>query len=528
MNADPSYELSFEPLLPQLLLERALASHAGRVAVIDGDSRFTYAEFAARCRDLAAALAGPVTPVAVLCPNTHETLEAHFGVPMSGRALVTINTRLTGTEIAYILEHSEASTLIAHNDFRDAVTAATADIPADVEIVWVGSEDYERFIGEGHRNPLPTLTDERALLSISYTSGTTGRPKGVMYHNRGAYLQALSMVGHFGLSPATKYLWTLPMFHCNGWTFPWAVTAAGGTHVCLSKVDADEAWRLIDEEGVTHLCGAPTVLSMLAYAKASDDIAARRADQPLIRIGTGGAPPSPTLLERMRRLGFDVTHFYGLTETYGPGMICDWPPEWDVLDSAEQARLRARQGVPTMISTRARVITADGDAPADGWTVGEIAFRGNGVMLGYFKDPEGTSAAAPDGWFRSGDLGVMHADGFIELRDRSKDVIISGGENISSVEVEQAIAAHPAVLEVAVIGVPDARWGEVPAAYVTLHEGSIATAEEVIAHVRYRLAGFKTPKQVYFGQLPHTSTGKIQKFALRERAWAEESSRIRS
>jgi fatty-acyl-CoA synthase len=302
------------------------------------------------------------------------------------------------------------------------------------------------------------------------------------------------------------------MFHCNGWCFPWAVTAAAATHVCLPKFEPAQVWRLIREEGVTHLNGAPTVLSMLAYAPEAGPVS------PTVRVATGGAPPSPAILRRMGELGFDVTHLYGLTETFGPAMICDWRPEWNDLDADEQARLKARQGVGNMISCRARVIGADGaDVPADGASIGEIALRGNNVMLGYLDDPEATAAAVPDGWFRTGDLGVVHPDGYVELRDRSKDVIISGGENIASVEVEQAIAEHPAVLEVAVVAAPDEKWGEVPIAHVTLHEGSTATEAEIIEHVRGRLARFKAPKSVVFGELPKTSTGKIQKFVLRDR-----------
>jgi fatty-acyl-CoA synthase len=317
------------------------------------------------------------------------------------------------------------------------------------------------------------------------------------------------------------YLWTLPMFHCNGWCFPWAVTAAAATHVCLPRVDAEEAWRLIRTEGVTHLEGAPTVLSMLGYAPS-----ARRVDAP-VRIATGGAPPSPAILRRMDELGFEVTHLYGLTETYGPAMLCDWRPEWTDLGEADRARLRARQGVGTMIAGTPRVIADDGrDVPEDGTTIGQIALRGNNIMLGYLHDEEATAAAAPDGWFRTGDLGVRHPDGYIELRDRSKDVIISGGENIASVEVEQVIAEHPAVLEVAVIGVPDDRWGEVPAAHVTLHRDATATEAEIIAHVQARLARFKAPKSVTFGELPKTSTGKIRKYLLREEAWAGTERRI--
>jgi fatty-acyl-CoA synthase len=330
------------------------------------------------------------------------------------------------------------------------------------------------------------------------------------------------MVGHTGLTPSAVHLWTLPMFHCNGWCFPWAVTAAAATHVCLPKVDPARVWELIRAEGVTHLNGAPTVLSMLAYAPEAAPV------EKTVRVATGGAPPSPAILRRMAELGFDVTHLYGLTETFGPAMICDWRPEWDSLDGEAQARLKARQGVGNMISCTARVIAADGtDVPADGTTTGQIALRGNNVMLGYLKDPEATGAAAPDGWFRTGDIGVRHPDGYVELRDRSKDVIISGGENIASVEVEQAIMDHPAVLEAAVIAVPDERWGEVPAAFVTLQEGASVTEAEIVEHVRERLARFKAPKTVTFGELPKTSTGKIQKYVLRDQAWAGSERRIR-
>jgi fatty-acyl-CoA synthase len=318
------------------------------------------------------------------------------------------------------------------------------------------------------------------------------------------------------------HLWTLPMFHCNGWCFPWAVTAAAATHVCLPKVDPAEVWRLIRAEGVTHLNGAPTVLSMLAYAPDAEPLGDR-----VVQVATGGAPPSPAILRRMAELGFEVTHLYGLTETFGPAMICDWRPEWDRLDVDARARLKARQGVGNMISCAVRVIGEDGtDVPADGVSPGEIALRGNNVMLGYLKDPEATAAAAPDGWFRTGDIGVVHPDGYVELRDRSKDVIISGGENIASVEVEQAIMDHPAVLEAAVIAVPDEKWGEVPAAYVTLRDGAAATEAEIIAHVRGRLAKFKAPRSVVFGELPKTSTGKIQKYVLRDAAWAGADRRI--
>ncbi|WP_326836582.1 AMP-binding protein [Amycolatopsis rhabdoformis] len=519
---DSNSSLSYEPLTPTAYLDRAAAAHGERVAVVDGEQRWTYAELHERCRRLAGVLA-PLAggrPVAVLAPNTHVLLEANFGVPWAGVPLVAVNTRLAAREVAYILEHSRASVLVHDPVFDELVEDAIALLPGNPPRRIRAGEEYERLLAEAEPTRI-TPEDERSVLSINYTSGTTGRPKGVLYSHRGAYLQALAMVGHTGLSPSAVHLWTLPMFHCNGWCFPWAVTAAAATHVCLPKVEPARVWQLIREQGVTHLNGAPTVLSMLAYAPEAAPV------ETTVRVATGGAPPSPAILRRMSELGFDVTHLYGLTETYGPAMICDWRPEWNALDEQEQARLKARQGVGNMISCTARVIADDGtDVPADGATVGQIALRGNNVMLGYLDDPEATRAAVPDGWFRTGDLGVVHPDGYVELRDRSKDVIISGGENIASVEVEQAIAEHPAVLEVAVVAVPDERWGEVPAAYVTLRDGETATEPEIVEFVRERLARFKAPKSVTFGDLPKTSTGKIQKYVLREKAWAGVERRI--
>ncbi|GAA5161474.1 acyl--CoA ligase family protein [Pseudonocardia eucalypti] len=520
------HALSFEPLAPVSYLDRAAAAHGDRTAVVDGGRRFSYAELHDRCGRLAGVLA-PLAggrPVAVLAPNTHVLLEANFGVPWAGVPLVAVNTRLSAGEVRYILEHSRAAVLVHDPVFDELVDAVVDGMARPPRRVRAGDE-YERLLAGA--SPLRvTPEDERALLSINYTSGTTGRPKGVMYHHRGAYLQALAMVGHTGLTPSSVHLWTLPMFHCNGWCFPWAVTAAAATHVCLPRVEPGEVWRLIREEGVTHLNGAPTVLSMLAYASEA------RPVSPPVRVATGGAPPSPAILRRMGELGFDVTHLYGLTETFGPAMICDWRPEWDGLDAGAQARLKARQGVGNMISCRARVIDERGaDVPADGASVGEIALRGNNVMLGYLDenggiDAEATAQAAPDGWFRTGDLGVVHPDGYVELRDRSKDVIISGGENIASVEVEQAIMDHPAVLEVAVVAAPDEKWGETPAAFVTLQEGAEVDAAEIIEHVRGRLARFKAPRTVTFGELPKTSTGKVQKYVLRDRLWAGTQRRI--
>jgi fatty-acyl-CoA synthase len=513
--------LSFEPLTPAAYLDRAAAAHGDRLAVIDGNQRWTYAELHRRCRQLAGALRRLAAgrPVAVLAPNTHVLLEAHFGVPWAGVPLVAMNTRLSAAEIGYILNHSEAAVLVYDPAFETLAGDALARADRPPITVEAGTQ-YEELLAAATPRQV-RVDDERSLLSINYTSGTTGVPKGVMYHHRGAYLQALAMVGHTGLSPSAVHLWTLPMFHCNGWCFPWAVTAAAATHVCLPKPVPAEIWRLIREEGVTHLNGAPTVLSMLAYAPEAGPVATT------VRVATGGSPPSPAILRRMRELGFDVTHLYGLTETFGPAMICDWRPEWNDLDAAAQARLKARQGVGNMISCQVRVVAEDGsEVAADGRTAGEITLRGNNVMLGYFKDGLATKHAAPDGWFRTGDLGVVHPDGYVELRDRSKDVIISGGENIASVEVEQVIAEHPGVLEAAVVARPDQRWGEVPAAFVTLHEGAAITEAELIAFVRERLAHFKAPKTVVFGPLPKTSTGKIQKYLLRQEARAGSAERI--
>jgi fatty-acyl-CoA synthase len=505
---------SFEPLTPLSFLDRAAEAHGDRIGVVDGADRWTYAQLRERCQRMAGGLAPLASgrPVAVLASNTHVSLEAAFGVPWTGVPLVPVNTRLSAREVAYVLEHSEASVLI-HDSGFDELVAGAVDLLQDPPTVMSAGERLENLIADA-KPAAHTPADELSLLSINYTSGTTGKPKGVMYHHRGAYLQALAMVAHTGLSPSSVHLWTVPMFHCHGWCFTWAVAAAGGTHVCLPKVEPAKVWLSIREDGVTHLNGAPTVLSMLAHApEAGDGVPADRR----VKVAIGGAPPSPAILRRMDGLGFDVTHLYGLTETFGPVMICDWRPDWNELDSAAQARLKARQGVGNLISSRIRVVSDGGvDVPANGATMGEIVLRGNNLMMGYHKDDEATRRAVQDGWFRTGDIAVMHPDGYVELRDRAKDVIISGGENIASVEVEQVIADHPAVLEVAVIAVPDSKWGEVPAAYVTLRDGSAAAEAEIIEFVKARIARFKAPKRVVFGELPKTSTGKIQKHILRE------------
>jgi fatty-acyl-CoA synthase len=505
--------LSFEPLTPTSYLRRSALVHRERLAVVDGDLSLTYEELLERASRMAGALGGlELTAggrVAVLAPNTRLMLEAHYGVSAARGVLVALNTRLSAGELGYILEHSGAEILLCDDELeplaRDAVTASGSSIRL------IGSAEYERML-EQSSPAWTTPEDERGLLAINYTSGTTGRPKGVMYHHRGAYLQALAMIYHAQLRSDSVFLWTLPMFHCNGWCFTWGVTAAAARHVCLRRPDPTEIWRLIDEAGVTHFCAAPTVLGDLA---SHPD--AHRPDR-AVKIMTGGAPPSPALLSRFDELGIEITHLYGLTETFGPVMVCDWKPEWNGLAAEEQARLKARQGVANVIALGPRVITADGnDALADGETVGEVAVRGNDVMLGYYRDEEATATAAPDGWFRTGDVGVMHPDGYVELRDRSKDVIISGGENIASIEVEQAIASHPAVLEVAVVARSDERFGERPVAFVRLTPGQEASERDLIAHVRDRIAHFKAPSEVHFVEdLPRTATGKIQKFVLRE------------
>lgn len=505
----------FSPLTPTAFLDRAAYVFADRTAVIDGDVSLSYSELAERSRRLAGALAGlgvaPGDRVAALCSNSHVMLELHNGVPYAGGVLVPMNIRLSAGELEYIIGHSGAKILVATDDLADLAQEVAADSGTRLLVDSGPSGDYENCLGASR--PLNvTCADERGLLAISYTSGTTGQPKGVMYHYRGAYLQALAMAFHSGLGPSARYLWTLPQFHCNGWCFTWAVTAAGGTHVCLRGIEAEEIWRLIREEGVTHFSAAPTVLNMIANAPEAEGPAPANA----IHVDTGGAPPSPTLLARLAELRMVVTHLYGLTETYGPVVINDWQPEWDRLPMLEQATLKARQGVSNVIADRLRVVASNGvDVPADGRTIGELLCRGNDVMLGYYQDEDATRQATFEGWFRTGDLGVVHPDGYVEIKDRLKDIIISGGENIASVEVERVLESHPAVLEAAVVGRPDDRWGEVPVAFVTLRQGMFVTAEELIDHVRAELARFKAPKAVHFIQLPKTSTGKIQKSVLR-------------
>ncbi len=510
-----------EPLAPTLFLDRSALVFGDRTALVDGESTFTYRELHQRCMRLAGALrqAGVSAGdrVSTLVPNSHVALESHFGVSWAGAVLNALNTRLSPGELTWIVNHAGSRVLVCDQSLAEVGEAITAGADHPVLLISCGGpdDDYEQRLAAAA--PLRIdVTDELGMLSLNYTSGTTGHPKGVMYSHRGAYLQALAMVAQGGLDTASVFLWTLPMFHCNGWCYPWAVTAAGGVHVALREVDAGGVWSAIGRLGITHLNAAPTVLTMLASHPGATPAASP------VHVAVGGAPPSPSLLARLADLNLHVTHLYGLTESYGPAVICDWRPEWNALGPAEQARRKARQGVANIACSPLRVVDVDGaDVPADGASAGEVVLRGNVVMLGYYRDPDATAAATvqrPDGaWFRTGDVGVVHPDGYMEVRDRAKDVIISGGENITSIEVEQVLARHPDVLESAVVGAPDETWGEVPVAFVSLRPGASLTEGELTDFVRAAVARFKAPKRVVFGDLPKTSTGKIQKFVLRER-----------
>jgi fatty-acyl-CoA synthase len=529
-----------DPLTPLSLLERSLRVFPGKTAVVHGRQRASWAEFGEQCGRFAGALSragvGPGDRVAVLAPNVPALLAAHFAVPRLGAALVAINTRLSPGEVGYILDHSGAKVVIADPELASKISEAPGGLAARPKLV--NLEDPESGVtGTPLSGPsfaefcegAPVLDmnagvdDEERMLSINYTSGTTGRPKGVMYTHRGALLNALGGVIVQRLVRDSVFLWTLPLFHCNGWCFPWALAAASATSVMLRALDAGRIVALIREHGVTHFNGAPTVLLMIAEAPEARGV----RFEPRVRVATGGSPPSPTILARMDALGVDVTHLYGLTETYGPHVYAEPQPGWENLELEARARLMARQGVPGVTATHLRVVDGEmRDVPADAATMGEVVMRGNNVMAGYYNDPEATEKAFAGGWFHSGDLGVMHPDGYIELRDRKKDIIISGGENISTIEVEHTLVKHPAVLECAVVSMPHEKWGEVPKAFVSLRPGQTATEQDLIDHCRGLLAHFKCPKSIEFCDLPKTSTGKIQKFVLREKAWAGTGRRI--
>jgi fatty-acyl-CoA synthase len=537
MEVNMSGAISYTAQTPLSFLERSARVWPGKVAVVYGSRRLTYAEFAAEAARVAGALrASGVEPgdrVAYLMPNLPEMLVAHFAVPLAGGVLVGINTRLTAEEVSYILRHSGAKILVADAALLPVAAAAAEGVgtvtqlvvAADAEAGSTGPDltaesrlvSYSEFLASQAADPMPwSVPDELAPIAINYTSGTTGRPKGVIYTHRGAYLNSYAQIIHSRHDENSVYLWTLPMFHCNGWCAPWAVTAIGGTQVCLREVRGDAIWQQLRQHGITHLNAAPTVVSTILNASAAGPL-----PRPVL-ITTAGAPPSPTTIAEMEGMGFTVVHVYGLTETYGPITLCQFQPDWADLAVDQRAALQARQGVGMITAEGVRVVDDEmADVPADGETMGEIVMRGNTVMAGYYLDPEATAEAFRGGWFHSGDLGVMFPDGYIELRDRAKDIVISGGENISTVEVEQALMSHPCVLEAAVVAVPDDKWGERPKAFVVLRAGTSATQQELIAHVRTKIAGYKAPREVDITiELPKTSTGKIQKFMLRDKEWA--------
>jgi fatty-acyl-CoA synthase len=517
-------------LSPIDFLERSAGIFREKTAVVDGELRRTYPELLERVYRFAHLLRAygirEGERVAVLAKNQSALLEAHYAVPLAGGILCALNVRLVASEIAYIVEHCGATVVIFDEEFEPLL----GGVPAAVRRL--STTEYEARLPAADATPIENgVANEDATISINYTSGTTGKPKGVMYTHRGAYENALGEVFHANLRPESVYLWTLPMFHCNGWTYPWAVTAAAATHVCLPKVDPAAIFALVEREGVTHFCGAPTVLISLANHPEAKPFA-----RP-VHVITAGAPPAPTTIAQMENLNSTITQVYGLTETYGPVTVCAWQSQWDVLSEAERARQKAKQGVAfiTVGARDVRVVRTDEgsgyphalvDVPADGATQGEIVMRGNNVMKGYYADPEATATAFAGGYFHSGDIAVRHPDGYIEIQDRAKDVIISGGENISTVQVERTLLEHDAVLECAVVAKPHERWGEVPKAFVTVKPGRDVTAEALIAHCRERLPGFKVPKDVEFGELPKTSTGKIQKFVLREREWSGHDRRV--
>ena len=517
-------------LSPLSFLRRAAAAHPDRIALVYGPVRRSWVETEQRVRRLASALIGlgvePGDTVAVMGANTPELYETHFGVPMAGAVLNAINIRLDAGTIAYILEHGEAKVLLTDGEFAPTVKAALATLTHPPHVIDIadpaapgerlGTMDYEALLATGDPEfATDGPADEWDAISLNYTSGTTGRPKGVLYHHRGAYLNAIGNILEWHMGERPVYLWTLPMFHCNGWCFPWTLAAKAGTNVCLRKVTARAIYDAIADEGVDHLCGAPIVLKFMVDAQSSE----QRDFSGRCKVMTAGAPPPAAVLAQIQARGFDVTHTYGLTETYGPAVACAWREDWDYLPPEAQAGKRARQGLNYIVCDEVAVIDpATGSAvPADGVALGEIRFRGNVVMKGYLKDAAATDAAFAGGLFRSGDLAVRHPDGYIQIRDRLKDIIICGGENISSIEVEDAICYHPAVFAAAVVAIPDDRWGEIPCAVLELAPDAVPPApDDIIAFARQRLAAYKCPKRIVFASLPRTSTGKVQKRALRE------------
>ncbi|QQK00568.1 acyl-CoA synthetase [Burkholderia ambifaria] len=530
-------DANYVPLTPIDFLVRAAEVYGECLAIVHGDVRRTWGETHARAKQLASALAQAGVArgdtVAAVLPNIPAMVEAHFGVPMAGAVLNTINTRLDISSVLFMLRHGEAKVLIVDTEYADLAHRAAREVPG-LKIVSVadampadparfaGATDYEAFVAGGDPDYAWTPpADEWDAIALNYTSGTTGDPKGVVYHHRGAYLAAISNILEWDMPKHAVYLWTLPMFHCNGWCFPWAVAARAGVNVCLRKFDAKTVFDLIRSERITHYCGAPIVQSAIANAPAEF----RAGIDHTVHAMVAGAAPAPAVIAKMKEIGFDLLHVYGLTEVYGPATVCAKQAHWDALPDDERARLNARQGVRYHLEAGATVLDPDTMAPvpADGETLGEIMFRGNICMKGYLKNPKATDEAFHGGWFHTGDLGVLTPDGYIRIKDRRKDIIISGGENISSIEVEDALYRHPAVAVAAVVAMPDPKWGEVPCAFVELREGASATEEEIVAHCKQLLAGFKVPKAVRFGELPKTSTGKIQKFQLRNEVGSDKA-----
>ncbi|MFP3504941.1 acyl-CoA synthetase [Burkholderia sp. SIMBA_062] len=530
-------DANYVPLTPIDFLVRAAEVYGERLAIVHGDVRRTWGETHTRAKQLASALAQAGVArgdtVAALLPNIPAMVEAHFGVPMAGAVLNTINTRLDISSVLFMLRHGEAKVLIVDTEYADLAHRAAREVPG-LKIVSVadampadparfaGATDYEAFVAGGDPDYAWTPpADEWDAIALNYTSGTTGDPKGVVYHHRGAYLAAISNILEWDMPKHAVYLWTLPMFHCNGWCFPWAVAARAGVNVCLRKFDAKTVFDLIRSERITHYCGAPIVQSAIANAPAEF----RAGIDHTVHAMVAGAAPAPAVIAKMKEIGFDLLHVYGLTEVYGPATVCAKQAHWDALPDDERARLNARQGVRYHLEAGATVLDPDTMAPvpADGETLGEIMFRGNICMKGYLKNPKATDEAFHGGWFHTGDLGVLTPDGYIRIKDRRKDIIISGGENISSIEVEDALYRHPAVAVAAVVAMPDPKWGEVPCAFVELRDGASATEEEIVAHCKQLLAGFKVPKVVRFGELPKTSTGKIQKFQLRNEVGSDKA-----
>jgi len=530
---------NYVPLTPLSFLPRAAHVFPRHIALVHGTLRQNWAQTYTRCRRLASALRKKGIrkgdTVALMAPNIPAAYEAAFGVPMAGAVLNAMNIRLDAPTIAFMLEHGETKVLLTDTEFAPVIRAALRQVKRRITVIdivdpvrreqggaedeLVGSMDYEAFLATGNADDEWQMPkNEWDAIALNYTSGTTGNPKGVVYHHRGAYLNAVGNVLVWNLPSHPVYLWTLPMFHCNGWCFPWTLAAMAGTSVCLRRVESKAIFDSIREHGVTHFCGAPIVLNLLINAPESESAGFDKK----VEVMTAASAPPAAVLEKIERMGFHITHVYGLTEVYGPAVVCEWHDEWNALPVGEQATMKARQGVayPVLEGLMVADEKTLKPVPSDGQTIGEVFMRGNIVMKGYLKNPRATKAAFRGGWFHTGDLGVMHANGYVELKDRSKDIIISGGENISTIEVEGVLYRHPAVLEAAVVARPDEKWGETPCAFVTLKTGASASAEEIIAFCRENLAHYKAPRTVVFGPLPKTSTGKIQKFVLRGQAQA--------